>query len=205
MRTVSAVVFDFGGVLVDWNPHHLYRKFFGADPERTDRFLNEIGFSEWNQQLDKGRPFAEGVAELAQRFPAYQELIRAFDQRWEETLAGPIKPTVDILRTLKESGRPLYGLSNWSAEKFAIIRHKYDFFEWFKFIVLSGEEKLIKPDPRIFEILLRKSGRTAGDCLFVDDSATNIAAARKLGFETVHFQSPAQLQTELAVRGLIDR
>ena len=121
MRNVSAVVFDFGGVLVDWNPRYLYNKFFGIDLDAMERFLEEIGFTEWNQQFDKGRPFAEGVAELTQRFPAYQELIRAFDERWEETLAGAIQPTVDILRILKESGCPLYGLSNWSAEKFAMI------------------------------------------------------------------------------------
>lgn len=203
MSKVSAVVFDFGGVLIDWNPHYLYGKFFGPDPKATDRFLQEIGFNEWNQQLDKGRPFAEGVTELTQRFPSYKELIRAFDERWEETLAGPIEPTIDILRVLKETGYSLYGLSNWSAEKFATVRNKYDFFQWFKLIILSGEEKLLKPDPQIFKALLYRSGLAASDCLFVDDSAANIAAAKELGFDTVHFQSSAQLRKELVLRKLI--
>jgi haloacid dehalogenase superfamily, subfamily IA, variant 3 with third motif having DD or ED/haloacid dehalogenase superfamily, subfamily IA, variant 1 with third motif having Dx(3-4)D or Dx(3-4)E len=203
MRNISAVIFDFGGVLVDWNPHYLYRKFFGDDPKITERFLQEIGFNEWNLQFDKGLPFADGVRKLIKRFPAYQELIRAFDERWEETVAGPIEQVVDILKTLKESGYPLYGLSNWSGEKFALVKNKYEFFQWFEFIILSGEEKLAKPDPRIFEVLLGKSGCAAAECLFVDDSVSNIAAAEELGFDTIHYQSPVKLRLELSRRGLL--
>lgn len=199
-----AMVFDFGGVLMDWNPRYLYRQFFGNDDEAIDRFLQEIGFAEWNLHFDRGRPFAEGIAELSRRFPAYQELIQAYDQRWEETLAGAIQPAVDILRALKNAGHPLYGLSNWSAEKFAVVRGKYEFFDWFTSIVLSGEEKLAKPDPRIFEVLLGRIGRAASECLFVDDAVHNITVAKELGFHTIHFQSPKQLKTELGHRGLID-
>ncbi|HBE78814.1 MAG TPA: hypothetical protein DDW65_13715 [Firmicutes bacterium] len=207
MIKLTAIVFDFGGVLMDWNPHYLYRQFFGAEPEKIDHFLQEIHFSDWNRQWDQGYPFSEGIAKLINDFPAYQELIRAYDERWEETLAGPIQPSVDILRELKErsstAGFSLYGLTNWSAEKFASIRHRYEFFDWFEAIVVSGEEKLIKPDPRIFQVLLQKIGRAGADCLFVDDSSTNIAAAEDLGFDTILFQSPNQLRLELSQRGLI--
>lgn len=198
----KAIVFDFGGVLMDWSPRYLYRHFFNEDLAATDRFLEEIGFAAWNLEFDRGRPFAAGIAELAGRFPAYQELIEAYDERWEETLVGPIEPTVAILRALKNAGYPLFGLSNWSAEKFAGVRQKYDFFQWFEEIVLSGEVKLVKPDPLIFAYLLRKSGRRANQCLFVDDSIHNIAVAEKLGFATIHFQSPEQLKTELQEKGL---
>ena len=211
MGKITAVIFDFGGVLMDWNPHYLYKKFFGDNPQKTLEFLREVGFDEWNRQLDKGRTFAEGVADLRQRFPAYQELIQAYDQRWEETLAGSIQPSVDILRELKEEAKmrtgatefSLYALTNWSAEKFATIRHQYEFFDWFEDIVVSGEEKLIKPDPRIFQVLLQRSRRTAAECLFIDDSSTNIAAAKELGFDTILFQSPDQLRMELCKRGLL--
>ncbi len=211
MGKITAVVFDFGGVLVDWNPHYLYKKFFGDYPQKTLEFLKEIGFDEWNRQLDKGRTFTEGVADLRQRFPVYQELIQAYDQRWEETLAGSIQSSVNILRELKEKTKmrtgatefSLYGLTNWSAEKFATIRHQYEFFDWFEDIVVSGEEKLIKPDPRIFRVLLQRSRRTAAECLFIDDSSANIAAAKELGFDTILFRSPDQLRKELCRRGLL--
>ncbi len=203
MRNTPAIVFDFGGVLMDWHPYHLYRKFFNNDLKAVDQFLQEIGFAEWNLQFDKGRPFAEGIMEMAERFPAYQELIQAFDERWEETLAGAIQPTVDILKTLKEAGYPLYGLSNWSVEKFSLVRKKYEFFDWFNTIVLSGEVKLAKPNPRIFEMLLDKIGRQAGECLFVDDSIHNVSAAMELGFDTINFNSPKQMKMELSQRGLI--
>jgi 2-haloacid dehalogenase len=208
MGKIMALVFDFGGVLMDWSPHYLYQQFFDADPVKVDRFLKEIGFAEWNQQFDQGFPFSEGINQLIKRFPVYRELIQAYDERWEETLAGPIQPTVDILRQLKaradQAEFSLYGLTNWSAEKFAAIRQQYEFFNWFQTIVVSGEEKLIKPDPRIYRALLQKSGRLAAECLFVDDSAANIAAAQSLGFDTIHFQSPKQLRMELSQRGLLE-
>ena len=197
----KALVFDFGGVLMDWSPRYLYRQFFNGDLAATDRFLEEIGFAAWNQEFDRGRPFGEGIAELAARFPHYRELIQIYDQRWDETLAGPIEATVAILGELKNAGYPLYGLSNWSAEKFAAVRKRYPLFAWFDTIVLSGEEKLIKPDPRIFELLLSKIGRSAGECLFVDDSPHNIAVAQSLGFDTVLFESPVRFKTELLQKG----
>lgn len=199
-----AIVFDFGGVLMDWNPYYLYRKYLGDDPQATERFLKEVGFREWNVKHDQGLPISEGVTQLSARFPAYHELIRAYDVRYEETLSGPIQATVDILQMLKEAEYPLYGLSNWPAEKFGLVQQKYPFFSWFEDIVISGEVKMIKPDAEIFQYLLKKIGRSAGDCLFIDDSPANIAAASKLGFLTIHFQSPEKLKTELNQMGLLE-
>jgi len=197
------IVFDFGGVLFDWHPHYLYRRFFDT-PAATDAFLKEIGFSEWNLQQDQGRPFAEGVAELTARFPQHAGLIRAYDTYWETSLGGPIQATVDILAQLKRAGYPLYALSNWSHEKFALIRHRYAFLDWFEDILVSGEVCLVKPDERIFTLFLERIGRQAGDCLFIDDSPANIAAARRLGFKTVLFETPEQLVSALQQHGLND-
>ncbi len=127
-QTKPAIVFDFGGVLVDWNSHYLYRKLLNGDDAAIDRFLTEIGFTEWNLHQDKGRSFADGVAVLSAQFPQYADLIRAYDERWQESLSGPIAGTVEILRSLKEAHYPLYGLSNWALEKFNLVRHQYEFF-----------------------------------------------------------------------------
>jgi 2-haloacid dehalogenase len=191
------IIFDFGGVLIDWNPRYLYRKFFDGDAESIERFLAEIGFTEWNLQQDKGRSFASAVADLCDRFPAYAELIKAYDERWEESIAGLIQPTVGILRRLKKSGHRLHGLSNWSVEKFEIVRPKYEFFDWFDMILVSGEVKLVKPDPRIYAVLLERIGRKPEECLFIDDSLNNIASADQLGFKTIHCKSPERLEEEL--------
>jgi 2-haloacid dehalogenase len=198
-----AIVFDFGGVLVDWNPRYFFGKYFDGDPRAMEEFLVKIDFTEWNLERDKGRSWSEGIAELCARFPEHQDLIRAYDAHWEESIAGVIPPTVDILQTLKQTGYPLYGLTNWSREKFHLVRPKYEFFNWFDAIVVSGEVKLVKPDPRIFKLFLEMIGRTAGECILVDDSAANIAAARQLGFDTIHFQAPAQLEDALRQLGVI--
>jgi 2-haloacid dehalogenase len=197
------IVFDIGGVLLDWSPYYLYDRFFNADHAAIDRFLAEVGFSEWNAQQDIGRPFSVAVAELSARFPHYVDMIRAYDELCLESIGGPIQATVDIMQALDQAGHPRYALSNWSLEKFQLIRHKYDFLDWFETIVLSGEEKIAKPDPRIFDIFLKRVGRSADECLFIDDSKTNIAAAERLGFQTILFQSPEQLQSELTLRGLL--
>lgn len=198
-----AIVFDFGGVLMDWNPRYLYRKLFPGDEAAMERFLAEVGFSEWNQLQDAGRPFSEAVAELCARHPQYCELIQAYDQRYPESLSGSIPESVDILRRLKAAGCPLYGLSNWPAEKFELVRPDYEFFGWFDSIVISGAVGVAKPDRRIFELLLAQIGRPASECLLIDDSAANIAAAQALGFQTIHFHSPTQLAEELSARRLL--
>lgn len=188
---------------MDWRPHYLYRPFFGGNDQAVEAFLAEIDFHAWNHRLDEGEPFAGLIAEWAKRYPARGELIRAFDERWEETLGGAIQPSVDILRELREAGHPLYGLTNWSAEKFNPVRRRHDFFDWFAEIVVSGEVGLAKPDPRIFRLLLDRIGRAAGECLFIDDGPRNVEAAQELGFETIRFQSPGQLRSELRRRGVL--
>ena len=200
---IKAIVFDFGGVLLDWDPRNLYQRFFPNQPQAMEDFLTEIHFHEWNAQQDKGRPFAEGIAELSTQFPQYAHLIQAYYDNWEDSIIGSISGAVDILCKLKQKDYPLYGLSNWSAETFPRAQHNYPFFDWFNDIFLSGDVKLNKPDPAIFNLLLNKTGYSAPECLLIDDSQTNIDTAKELGFATVRFTSPEDLQTELQRLGLL--
>lgn len=202
---LPAIIFDFGGVLLDWNPRYLYRKLFPNDEVGMERFLAEIDFDEWNRLQDAGRPFSVAVAELCSRYPQYCDLIRAYDERYLESLKGTIPGTVDILRSLWKEGFSLFGFSNWSAEKFYLARPEYEFLGWFQGIVISGEVGLTKPDPRIFQLLLVEVDRPAGECLLIDDSPANISTAHVLGFQTIHFHRPSQLAGELTRRGLLPK
>jgi 2-haloacid dehalogenase len=168
-----------------------------------ERFLTEIGFDEWNRLQDAGRPFSVAVAELCARHPQHCDLIRAYDERFQESIKGAIPGTVDILRSLWTMGISLFGFTNWPAEKFYLVRPQYEFLGWFQGIIISGEEGLAKPDPRIFQVLLRQVDRPAGECLLIDDSPTNIATAQSLGFQAIYFHSPPQLAGELVRRGLL--
>lgn len=200
--TKSVVIFDFGGVLLDWNPYYLCRHFLGDDPELTKRFMEEVDFAAWNRENDRGRPLAQGTRELASQFPKYRDLIMAYDPRYPETIKGPILQVVEILEKLKAAGYSLYGLSNWPAEKFAPVRKAHPFFNNFDDILISANVKLIKPDPAIYKLLLEMIGRPASDCIFIDDSKSNVQAAEGLGFKTVHFKSAEQLVTELKTLGV---
>lgn len=200
--SVDAFVFDFGGVLIDWDPRHLYRKLF-ADADEMERFLREIDFTAWNVEQDRGRPFREAVADLSARFPRYAGLIAAFHHRWEESIAGAVPGTADIVRDLRTSGYSLYGLSNWSAETFELVRGKYGVFELFDAIVLSGQVRACKPEPAIFEALLDRIPHGASRCLFVDDSDANVTAARALGFQAIRFTSAPDLRRALVERGVL--
>lgn len=202
----STVLFDLGGVLIDWDPRHLYRKLFPGDAEGMERFLAEICTPEWNDAQDAGRDWDEAVEELTARFPAERARIAAFRDRWPETLGGPIAGTVEILRALIDQGRPVYALTNWAADTFARTRTLpgYEFLGWFKGIVVSGEERIAKPDPRIWRIVLERFGLSAPDVLFTDDTPRNLAAAGSLGFVTTRFTSPRALRAELVARRLLD-
>ncbi len=201
--SVEAVVFDLGGVLVDWNPRYLYAKLFPGDAAGMEAFLAEVCSQDWNARQDGGRPFAEGVAELSARHPDKAELIAAYDHRWAEMLAGPIAGTVAVLNELAAAGRPLYALTNWSAEKFPIARRRFGFLEHFTGIVVSGEVGLVKPEPAIFAHLCQSHGLAPERAVFVDDAADNVAAAAQFGFRAVQFHSPEQLRVDLAALGLL--
>ena len=201
--SIDAVVFDLGGVLIDWNPRHLYRKLFPGDEAAMEAFLATVVNDEWNVQQDAGRLFAEAVAEASARHPRHAALIDAFHSRWEEMLAGPIHDSVALLDGLRRRGVPLYALTNWSRETFPIARARFDFLTWFRGIVVSGEERLIKPDPAIFRCLLERYGLEASTTLFIDDSGKNTDAARGLGFQVHHFRSPETLCAALDGYGLL--
>jgi 2-haloacid dehalogenase len=194
---IKAIIFDFGNVLLEWNPRYVYQRYFSNDPEGMEHFFKEVDFMNWNLQQDKGRPFAEGVAILSQQFPHHSHLIQAYHDHWVESVGGSIAGTVRILKQLKQAGYSLYGLSNWSAETFPHARQKYDFLDLLDDIVISGEVGHIKPDPEIYQIMLGRIGKPAHECLFIDDSLTNINQAQKMGFVTIHFHAPEQLETSL--------
>jgi 2-haloacid dehalogenase len=200
---VKTVVFDLGGVLIDWDPRHLYRKLL-ADEAEVEEFLATVCTPEWNLEQDRGRPFAEAVAELSERHPAHAANIAAFHERWAEMLGGDVPGTVELLAELRATGVPLYALTNWSAETFALARERFEFLDWFDGLLVSGEEGIVKPDPAIFRLLLDRFGLDAGATLFVDDSEANVAAADALGFDAVRFRDPDRLRRDLAERGLLD-
>lgn len=202
-QTIKAIIFDFGNVLLEWNPRNIYRRYFPDNEAAMERFLHEVGFMEWNAQQDKGRTFAEGVAVLSKQFPHYSHLIQAYHDHWRESIGDPLQGTVELLEKLKKAGYPVYGLSNWSAETFPYVRDQHGFFGLLDGIILSAEVRSVKPEPRIFEVALQRIGRPAGECLFIDDALANIEQARRMGFVTVHFQSPAQLEAELHRMGLL--
>jgi len=200
---IKAIIFDFGNVLLEWDPRYVYQRFFPNDPESMEHFLREVRFMDWNLLQDKGRPFVEGVAVLSREFPHYSHLIQAYHDHWIDSLGPSIAGTVQILQQLKQAGHKLYGLSNWSAETFPYARAKHDFFDLLDDMVISGEVGHVKPDPEIFQILLDKIRRPAKECLFIDDALPNIQQAQKLGFATIHFQSPEQLRGALHEFGIL--
>jgi 2-haloacid dehalogenase len=202
-QTIKAIIFDFGNVLLEWNPRYVYHRYFPEDEAAMERFLQEVNFMEWNALQDKGRTFAEGVAELSREFPHYSHLIQAYHDNWKDSIGGSLEGTVEIMKRLKQSGYSLYGLSNWSAETFPLVRDKFVFFELLDDIILSGEVGQIKPHPEIYEITLKRIGRPASECLFIDDSLANIEQAGKMGFKVIHFQSPDQLESELKALNLL--
>jgi 2-haloacid dehalogenase len=196
-------VFDLGGVLLDWNPRHLYRKLFPGDEAAMEHFLSTVCTQEWNQRQDAGRSFADATRELLPHHADKLELIEAFGKRFGEMVAGEIQGSVDVLAELKRRGVPLYALSNWSAETFPPQRTRFPFLGWFDGIVVSGLEGVIKPDPRIFRVLVERYGIDPRAAVFIDDVAANAAAAEALGIHGIHFRSPEQLRRELVAVGLL--
>jgi 2-haloacid dehalogenase len=199
---LRAVVFDLGGVLLDWNPRHLYRKLFDDEAE-MDRFLSEVCTLEWHHAHDLGIPPEQTIPPLVEAHPEHAELIWAWPRRSEEMLAGPIEESVDILRALKDRGVPLYALTNMETWTYPGRRDRYPFLRWFDGTVVSGFEGVAKPDPRIYELLLDRFGLEPQTTLLIDDSPKNVAAARDVGIATIKFESPAGLRDELVAAGLL--
>lgn len=198
----STVIFDLGGVLVDWDPRHLDRKLI-PDAAAMEHFLGTVCTPEWNLAQDGGRSFAEAAALLKRDHPGKADLIDAFFARWPEMIAGPIAGTVEILAALRRRGVPLYALTNWSAETYPHALARFDFLGWFRGVLVSGHVGLVKPDPAIFHLMLDRFEIEAEDAVYIDDNAANVATAAALGMLAIRFTEPAALARELEMLGLL--
>jgi 2-haloacid dehalogenase len=197
------VIFDLGGVLLDWDPRHLYRKLFDGDAAAMERFLGDVATNAWHLQHDAGRPFAETTAELKLKHPGHAALIDAFAVRHEEMFAGTIAGSVALLERLSAAGVPLYAITNFPAETFPIAERKFPFLALFRDIAVSGRERVLKPSAELFNILLRRNGLTAAESVFIDDSIKNVDAARALGLHAIHFKSADALERDLVQLGVL--
>ena len=196
------IIFDIGMVLIQWDPRHLYRKIFD-DETKMEWFLANVCTSAWNLEQDRGRSFAEAVTQITPHHPEYASEIEAFDKRWAEMIPGVIEDSVDILEALHKKGAPLYAITNWNQDKFNETKLNYPFLNLFRDIVVSGDEKLIKPDPKIFEICLKRNKLNAADCLFIDDSEKNVRGAEAVGIQAHYFTTPDKLRIDLKKRNLL--
>ncbi|MBT3204031.1 MAG: HAD family phosphatase [Gammaproteobacteria bacterium] len=198
---IKNIVFDFGGVLVDWSPRYLYEGIF-EDHSEMEYFLSTVCNDEWNLQQDKGRPLSEATATTQQKFPDHHALIQLYYDEWETMLKKDIPENVKLLFRLNKNYK-LYGLTNWSAETFPIALKRYSFFQQFEGIVVSGEEKMIKPDKEIFYVLLDRYKLDANQTVFIDDNINNIRSAKEIGFHVVHQGKGVNLENELTKMNLL--
>jgi 2-haloacid dehalogenase len=200
---INTIIFDLGAVLIDWNPDYMYKTIFDDEQEMRD-FLATVTTPDWNEEQDAGRTLQEGTELLIQKHPHHETNIRAFYGRWIEMLGDAFEGTVEIFKELKESNKyKIYALTNWSAETFPMAQQKFDFLNWFDGVVVSGAEKMRKPTPEFYQILLDRYNVKAQESLFIDDNYRNILAAEKLGINSIHFTSPEQLKEELLKRGIL--
>ncbi len=198
MNKIETIIFDLGGVLIDWNPKYVYREIFNNDEEKVDWFLNTICTHSWNEEHDAGRLIEDGNKILIEKYPEHEVLIRTYYERWHEMLGGSIKEGVEILKKLKEANNhKLYALTNWSAETFPVALQRYDFLQYFEGIVVSGTEKTRKPFTKIYEIILERYQLNAENCVFIDDNLENIEVARVIGMKAIQFKNNQQLTNEL--------
>ena len=199
--TPTTVVFDVGNVLLRWDPRFLYRRIFD-DEERMEWFLAHVCTSAWNVEQDRGRDWDEAVALLVERHPEHEMPIRAFHERWHETVSGPIEENVAVLERLREAGVPTYCITNFSGAKFREAQQRFPFLARFDGAIVSGDERLLKPDPAIYRLLLTRYGLEAQECLFIDDSTANVEGARSVGMQALHYVEPMDLAAELTGRGI---
>lgn len=200
---INTLVFDLGGVLIDWNPEYLYNKIIPDEQERK-WFLSTICTPDWNEEQDAGRSLEAATDHLVKKFPEHERSIRAYYDRWKEMLGGPIHDTVEIFRELKNRGQlKLYALTNWSAETFPVALELYDFLHWFDGRLVSGEEKVRKPFPEIYKLLIDRFSIDPKQAIYVDDNIRNILPARDLGFVGIHFRTPALFREELKKMGVL--
>lgn len=198
MRGINTIIFDLGGVLIDWDPEYVFNESYFDSIEKRDYFLNHICTLDWNEQQDVGYPIAIAVEEKVAAFPAWEKDIRAYYDRWPEMLKGPIQETVEIFRKLKQnSNLRLYALTNWSAETFPIALERFDFLHWFDGRVVSGEDKMRKPFHEFYQLLLNRYTVKPEEALFIDDSLRNVKAAEQLGIPSIHFTNAEELRKEL--------
>ncbi len=199
----SIVVFDLGGVLIDWNPRHLYRKLFAGDDAAMEHFLTNVCTQDWNEGQDGGRSFADAAALLKADHPDKGHLIDAFGDRFDEMMSGAIEGSVEILGALRARDVPLFGLTNWSAETYPLAFRRFEFLRWFRGILVSGEVGVIKPDPRIFRLLFERFAIAPEEAVYIDDNPRNAAAATALGMHGIHFTDPPALRREIVALGLL--
>lgn len=199
---IKNIIFDFGGVLMDWDPRYFFKAYFNDD-EKMEYFLENIAQTAWNEEQDRGRPLSEGTEIQVKKFPDWEKEIRAYYDNWTTMLKSDIPDNVEVLRKLGKTDYHLFGLTNWSEETFPYALENYDFFQLFDGkIVVSGTEKLIKPDPKIWYVLLERYHLQAQESVFIDDNPKNIEIARSLGFETVHITPETNLEKELIDLGI---
>ncbi|HYG04633.1 MAG TPA: HAD family phosphatase [Chryseosolibacter sp.] len=202
LKPIDTVIFDLGGVLIDWDPRYLYRKILKED--QIDWFLNNICTAEWNDQQDAGRSFEEATRELVETYPEWEEAITAWYGRWKETIRGPVMESVDLLGKIKEKKTfRLYALTNWSAETFPWALENFEFLHWFEGIVVSGKENTRKPFPEIYHTLFSRFNVDPSSSLFIDDNIRNIETGERLGLQTIHFQNPSQLKAALIEKKIL--
>lgn len=202
MNYIENIIFDFGGVVMDWNPRYFFKDYFNDD-EKMEFFLKNIATDEWNAEQDRGRSLAEGTEILVAKHPEWEKEIRAYYDNWTTMLKSDIPENVAVLRKLENTKYELFGLTNWSAETFPYALEHYDFFKIFEGkIVVSGTEKLIKPNPEIWEVLLERFGIKAEESVFIDDNFKNIEMAKKIGFICIHIKEDTDLEQELRNLGV---
>ncbi|WP_295985347.1 HAD family phosphatase [uncultured Algibacter sp.] len=204
MKKIDTIIFDLGGVLIDWNPEYVFLDVFNRDRKKMQWFFDHICTSDWNENQDAGYPMAQATEDKVALFPEYEKEIRMFYGRWVEMLGDSITGTVDILKKFIDSeDYKVIALTNWSAETFPIALERFEFLHWFEGIIVSGEEKTRKPFNDIYNLTLERFNIKAENAIFIDDNLRNIEAANNLGINGIQFESPEQLIINLKTFNIV--